>query len=139
MSFLLGQTEHPPTHLWRREDNGNGNKQMLVVYTVLTRTVFFPLHTGQVSLYMPPCWLYKAYKMFQHSTFPQRRKEKNIQSQLVVCILACQFLLTYSYVCRQYSLVHGEGPDVKVVDRCHPLHCYQTVPHLTVSHSCWST
>lgn len=32
-------------------------------------------------------------------------------------------LLTYGYVCSQYSLVHGEGPDVKVVDRRHTLHC----------------
>lgn len=41
-------------------------------------------------------------------------------------------------MCRQYSLVHGEGPDVKVVDRPHTLHLHQTIPHLTVFYSCWS-
>ena len=50
-----------------------------------------------------------------------------------------QSLLTYSYVCSQHSLVHGEGPDVEVVDRCHSLHCEQTVPHLAVSHTRRST
>lgn len=42
-------------------------------------------------------------------------------------------------MCRQYSLVHGEGPDVKVVDGRHALHLHQTIPHLNVFHSCWST
>lgn len=33
---------------------------------------------------------------------------------------------------RQHGLVHGERPDVKVVDGCHPLHCQQTLTHLAV-------
>lgn len=34
-----------------------------------------------------------------------------------------QVYLTYSYVRGEDGLVHGERPDVKVVDRLHPLHC----------------
>lgn len=38
----------------------------------------------------------------------------------------------------QDSLVRGQGPDMKVVDRRHPPHSQQTIPHLTVLQSCWS-
>lgn len=47
--------------------------------------------------------------------------------------------LTYGDVSRQHSLVHGEGPDVEVVHRRHPVHSQQTFPHLAVLQACRST
>lgn len=42
--------------------------------------------------------------------------------------------LVYGHVGGQHSLVHGEGPDVKVVDRLHPLHLQKAISHLAVLH-----
>lgn len=43
--------------------------------------------------------------------------------------------VTYGHVSGEHSLVHRQGPDVKVVHSFDPLHSEQVLPHLVVVHT----
>lgn len=45
----------------------------------------------------------------------------------------------YGHMCGEQGLVHGEGPDVQVVNGCDAFHLQQTSSHLAVLHSRWDT